>query len=182
VIEGAFRVVDGFERIDDSREAMRSTALTEPQQQAFARAAIALRFDAGALRIPPLDGRRARLLGLPLPPGPVIAIEPEELAGTLDPQRGDLRLRQVAAIGPFHPEQVDGAEDALDRRQHRPGLDRDAVMEARAFADVEGPDAPARFRLPVGEQRRRHAPASRSSREATRGAARRGSFTAGVWM
>jgi hypothetical protein len=53
----------------------------------------ALRFDAGALRIPPLDGRRARLLGLPLPPGPVIAIEPEELAGTLDPQRGDLCLR-----------------------------------------------------------------------------------------
>ena len=47
MIEGAFRVVDGFERIDDSREAMRSTALTEPQQQAFARAAIALRFDAG---------------------------------------------------------------------------------------------------------------------------------------
>ena len=40
-----------------------------------------------------LDGRRARLLGLPLPPGPVIAIEPEELAGTLDPQRGDLCLR-----------------------------------------------------------------------------------------
>jgi hypothetical protein len=52
-----------------------------------------LRFDPAGLRIPPLDGRRGRLLGIPLPPGPVIEIVPEELAGSLDPQRGDLRLR-----------------------------------------------------------------------------------------
>jgi hypothetical protein len=53
----------------------------------------ALRFDPRGLRIPPLDGRRGRLLGIPLPPGPVIAIEPEELAGRLDPRCGELRLR-----------------------------------------------------------------------------------------
>ena len=52
-----------------------------------------LRFDPAGLHIPPLDSRRARLLGLPLPPGPVIEVMPEALAGTLDPRRGDLRLR-----------------------------------------------------------------------------------------
>lgn len=52
-----------------------------------------LRFDPAGLSIPPLDCRRGRLLGFPLPPGPVIEIVPEELAGSLDPQRGDLRLR-----------------------------------------------------------------------------------------
>lgn len=52
-----------------------------------------LRFDPAGLCIPPLDGRRGRLLAFPLPPGPVIEIVPEELAGSLDPQRGDLRLR-----------------------------------------------------------------------------------------
>jgi hypothetical protein len=52
-----------------------------------------LRFDPATLRIPPLDRHSGRMLGFPLPPGPVIEIVPEELAGSLDRQGGDLRLR-----------------------------------------------------------------------------------------
>ncbi len=46
VIEGAWRVVDGFGAVDVAREAMQATALSAPQQVALARAALALRFDA----------------------------------------------------------------------------------------------------------------------------------------
>ena len=58
VIDGAFRVVEGFEKIDASREAMRDTALSAPQQEAFARAAIALRFDAQADAPAPVTERQ----------------------------------------------------------------------------------------------------------------------------
>jgi len=52
-----------------------------------------LTFDPAALLIPPLCSRTTRLLGLPLPPGLAIAIHPEQLAGTLDPASGELRLQ-----------------------------------------------------------------------------------------
>lgn len=45
VVEGAYEVLDGFTRVIESVEGMRSLALTEPEQQAFARAAMSLRFD-----------------------------------------------------------------------------------------------------------------------------------------
>ncbi|MFO0015319.1 MAG: hypothetical protein ACK52U_02030 [Synechococcaceae cyanobacterium] len=41
-----------------------------------------------ALTIPPLDGRSARILGLPLPPGLEIEIEPLQLAGRWNPGEG----------------------------------------------------------------------------------------------
>jgi len=53
----------------------------------------ALIFDPASLTIPPLCWRTTRVLGLPLPPGLAIRIEPEELAGHLDPATGSLDLR-----------------------------------------------------------------------------------------
>ncbi len=52
-----------------------------------------LSFDPEGLRIPPLCCRTTRFLGLPLPPGLAIAIHPEQLAGTLHPASGELRLQ-----------------------------------------------------------------------------------------
>lgn len=45
VIEGAFRILDEFEQVDAEREAMRRIQLAPGQQQAFARAALELRYD-----------------------------------------------------------------------------------------------------------------------------------------
>jgi hypothetical protein len=45
VIEGAFAVLDGFERIDAQREAMQSLALNEGEQGALARAALSLKYN-----------------------------------------------------------------------------------------------------------------------------------------
>ncbi len=55
-----------------------------------------LRFEPAALTIPPLEGRSTRLLGLPLPPGLRIAIEPERLTGCLEAAGGALTLRFTA--------------------------------------------------------------------------------------
>ncbi len=53
----------------------------------------ALRFEPAGLRIPDLDGRSTRWLGLPVPPGLAIAIAPEQLEGQFDPGTGQLQLR-----------------------------------------------------------------------------------------
>lgn len=45
VIEGAYRVLDGFERAQASREAMEATALDSGESEVFARAALALKHD-----------------------------------------------------------------------------------------------------------------------------------------
>ncbi len=45
VIAGAFEILDGCTRVIESRDAMRAVALSEPEQQAFARAALRVRFD-----------------------------------------------------------------------------------------------------------------------------------------
>ena len=44
VIEGAFRVLDDFEAVEDSTAAMKRLTLTEDEERAFATAALALRF------------------------------------------------------------------------------------------------------------------------------------------
>jgi hypothetical protein len=51
-----------------------------------------LAFAPHALTIPPLNARSARFLGLPLPPGLEIAIEPLELAGRWNPSAGLVAL------------------------------------------------------------------------------------------
>lgn len=45
VIEGAFTVLDSFEKVAEQRETMQSLLLREGEQQAFARAALALKYD-----------------------------------------------------------------------------------------------------------------------------------------
>ena len=44
VTEGAFRILDGFERVDASKDAMKALPLSSGEQTAFARAALALRY------------------------------------------------------------------------------------------------------------------------------------------
>ncbi len=45
VIEGAFEVLRGFDRVRDSRDAMRAITLDEGEAEVFARAALALKYD-----------------------------------------------------------------------------------------------------------------------------------------
>jgi hypothetical protein len=45
VIEGAFTVLDSFERADEQREGMKALRLNDGEQNAFARAALALKYD-----------------------------------------------------------------------------------------------------------------------------------------
>jgi hypothetical protein len=45
VIEGAYEVLQGFTRINGSRDAMRATILNDDEQQVFARSALALKYD-----------------------------------------------------------------------------------------------------------------------------------------
>ncbi len=51
-----------------------------------------LRFDPAGLRIPPLDWRSTRFLGLPLPPGLAITIHPGRLEGVVDAAGGAMAL------------------------------------------------------------------------------------------
>ena len=52
-----------------------------------------LQFPADQLSIPPLDWRSTRFLGLPLPAGLSIAIQPEALSGRVDPRSGEVWLQ-----------------------------------------------------------------------------------------
>ena len=45
VIEGAYEVLRGFDRVKDSRDAMRAITLDEGEAEVFARAALALKYD-----------------------------------------------------------------------------------------------------------------------------------------
>ena len=45
VIEGAFEVLSGFERVKENRDAMRAITLDEGEAQVFARSALALKYD-----------------------------------------------------------------------------------------------------------------------------------------
>ncbi|MEX1317160.1 MAG: hypothetical protein AB1Z22_08555 [Synechococcaceae cyanobacterium] len=67
-----------------------------------------LEFSPRHLHIPPLNWRSTRLLGLPLPPGLTIAIEPRRLSGHLEPHSGELRLCfqarfHCSALGIYRP-------------------------------------------------------------------------------
>jgi hypothetical protein len=52
VIEGAFRVVDTFEQVNYQKEGMKSLSVNEGEATAFARAALALRYDAAEKTAP----------------------------------------------------------------------------------------------------------------------------------
>ena len=51
-----------------------------------------IHFDPAQLSIPALSWRNTRVLGLPLPPGLRIAIEPEQLQGQWHPSSGEVQL------------------------------------------------------------------------------------------
>jgi hypothetical protein len=45
VVEGAYEILQGFERVEESREAMRAVSLDTGEQEVFARAALSLKYD-----------------------------------------------------------------------------------------------------------------------------------------
>ncbi len=45
VVQGAYEVLQGFERVQESREAMQAVTLDEGEAEVFARAALALKYD-----------------------------------------------------------------------------------------------------------------------------------------
>jgi hypothetical protein len=53
----------------------------------------AIHFDPAQLSIPALTWRSTRVLGLPLPPGLAIAIQPEKLQGRWHPSSGEVQLK-----------------------------------------------------------------------------------------
>lgn len=61
----------------------------------------ALVFDPATLAIPPLGTRTTRFLGLPLPPGLQIAIQPQRLQGRWHPQSGAVELHFLAHFRPL---------------------------------------------------------------------------------
>ncbi|MFM7634786.1 MAG: hypothetical protein ACKO7Z_04210 [Cyanobacteriota bacterium] len=98
-----------------------------------------LRFDPVGVLIPPLCSRTTRFLGLPLPPGVRIAIQPEQLAGNLHPASGELRLRFCSrfrfSIGTYTaPDLLIDCElqsEAVQGRRHgASGMPLDAAGEA----------------------------------------------------
>jgi hypothetical protein len=67
-----------------------------------------IRFPLEQLSIPPLNSRTARFLGLPLPPGLQVSIEPVRLEGTIHPHSGAVQLHfqarfQFSAGGLYRP-------------------------------------------------------------------------------
>jgi hypothetical protein len=96
----------------------------------------ALVFDPTALTIPPLTARSASILGLPLPPGLEIAIEPLELAGRWNPGAGlvdlafdarfQLRLAGRAVSPELRVTTRLGSGEASGQRQRASGRPLDA--------------------------------------------------------
>ena len=73
VIDGAFRVLDDFERVEMSTDEMKSRSISSAEQSAFATAALALRYDPSQLATPApitpdqlLEARRAEDTGTTL--------------------------------------------------------------------------------------------------------------------
>ena len=104
------------------------------------------------LTIPPLDCQTARLLGLPLPPGISVHIQPEQLEGELDPSSGALSLRFRSrfrfTLGPARQPVYQASDLVVDtaltsgsieglrhRRQGRP-LDQDGRGQLVGVASI----------------------------------------------
>ncbi|MBN2700940.1 MAG: DUF945 domain-containing protein [Methylothermaceae bacterium] len=62
VIEGAYRVLDDFERVDESRDGMQAIPLDDQERLAFARAAIDLRWEPGKAPVTAAQVERPRRL------------------------------------------------------------------------------------------------------------------------
>jgi len=88
VIEGAFRVLDDFEAVDASTDAMKSLTLNRDEERAFATAALALRYGEGSEGQPPAPITAQQL---------VEARRPEDLGHTL--WQGFNRVQENALRG-----------------------------------------------------------------------------------
>lgn len=61
VIEGAFRVLEGFELVDGQKEGMKALTLNRGEQMAFARASMALRYDTEVVPAPITEDQLLRV-------------------------------------------------------------------------------------------------------------------------
>lgn len=113
-----------------------------------------LHFDAARLRIPPLDWRSTRFLGLPLPPGLAITITPDHLGGEWLGAEGELRLQlrarfQFSIAGLYRaPElliETELSSAGVQGRRHRAegsglegGLEGEAHLAGVAWVEPTG--------------------------------------------
>ncbi len=88
VIEGAFRVLDDFEAIDASTDAMKALALDAGEQHAFATAALALRYGERTEGQPPAPITAEQLIE---------ACRPEDLGAVCGPRSSAFRRTLCAA-------------------------------------------------------------------------------------
>ena len=122
VIEGAFEVLSGFERVKDSRDAMRAITLDEGEAEVFARSALALKYD-------PTDNKPA-----PITESQIL------MPRRFDDRRPDLwsvfnRTQENLTKGGLHGRSANGR-----RQQTRPvqGIDSDLRLNRALWLLADG--------------------------------------------
>ena len=122
VIEGAYEVLRGFDRVKDSRDAMRAITLDEGEAEVFARAALALKYD-------PTDNKPA-----PITESQIL------MPRRFDDRRPDLwsvfnRTQENLTKGGLHGRSANGR-----RQQTRPvqGIDSDIRLNRALWLLADG--------------------------------------------
>ncbi|EGJ7432056.1 DUF932 domain-containing protein [Pseudomonas aeruginosa] len=122
VIEGAFEVLSGFERVKESRDAMRTITLDEGEAEVFARSALALKYD-------PTDNKPA-----PITESQIL------MPRRFDDRRPDLwsvfnRTQENLTKGGLHGRSANGR-----RQQTRPvqGIDSDIRLNRALWLLADG--------------------------------------------
>ena len=122
VIEGAFEVLSGFERVKESRDAMRAITLDEGEAEVFARSALALKYD-------PTDNKPA-----PITESQIL------MPRRFDDRRPDLwsvfnRTQENLTKGGLHGRSANGR-----RQQTRPvqGIDSDIRLNRALWLLADG--------------------------------------------
>ncbi|WP_319049363.1 DUF932 domain-containing protein [Pseudomonas aeruginosa] len=122
VIEGAFEVLSGFERVKESRDAMRAITLDEGEAEVFARSALALKYD-------PTDNKPA-----PITESQIL------MPRRFDDRRQDLwsvfnRTQENLTKGGLHGRSANGR-----RQQTRPvqGIDSDVRLNRALWMLADG--------------------------------------------
>ncbi len=122
VIEGAFEVLSGFERVKESRDAMRAITLDEGEAEVFARSALALKYD-------PTDNKPA-----PITESQIL------MPRRFDDRRPDLwsvfnRTQENLTKGGLHGRSANGR-----RQQTRPvqGIDTDVRLNRALWMLADG--------------------------------------------
>ena len=133
MIEGAFRVLDDFEAVDASTEAMKALELQPPEETAFATAALALRYGergakSGGHRPAPITAEQL-----------IEARRPEDL-GAQPVDHLPARAGERDARRPARPQRAGPAHADPAGRQHRPRREPEpgAVGAGRGDAQAQG--------------------------------------------